>query len=398
MLLESGALLNATAFFAAVPFASLYLADETTLNTAAIGAVVGGIALSPAFGGVIGGMLVDRVGAARLIRIGLALYVVVYTLLATVRGTGAIVVLLLGLGVCRMVVEPGGKKLLSLVGGDDGRVFRVRYMTLCLGGILGPLIGGALFTLSPTLFFAVPAVLYLAYLVLFTARRRALGRLERAAAFAGGRFAVRAALRDRRLLAAAGAGLAVFFVFSQLESMIPLYLREHHGERASTYFAAAFVTNGVLALAFQIPIDRVQQRVGHRWLVAAGCLSFSAAFACYWASAGAVGWLFAGIVLWTVGEGILLPMPDMAVNAIADDRRKATYFGLADIRYLGFFLGPVAGGFLLGEAGAVYFAVMGVAVFACAPLLVRRYAAPTGPAEADRDRWDGSADPGGGFR
>ncbi|QKG23044.1 hypothetical protein [Actinomadura verrucosospora] len=55
-------------------------------------------------------------------------------------------------------------------------------------------------------------------------------------------------------------------------------------------------------------------------------------------------------MFWTVGEGILLPMPDMAVHEMASDERKGAYFGLSEVRQPGFFLGPLAGGFLL-DAG-----------------------------------------------
>lgn len=375
-LLETGALLNAIAFFAALPFASLYLADQTSLGKPAIGAVVGGIAIIAAFGGLLGGMLVDRFGAVRLMLIGLSLYVVVYGLLATVRGDTLIVVLLLLLGPPKLLIDPGSKKLLSLAADESGRVFRRRYMTLCMGGILGPLIGGALYSISPVWFFAVPSIMYSGYALLFLTRRRFLSELERPTSRSTGHFPIRRALRDRRLLAAAGAGLIIFIVFSQLESMIPLYIKSLYEDRAHQYFAALFLANAVLALAFQIPIDRVSTRMGRSQLVMLGCANFAISFFCFWAGSANLAMFFVGIVFWTVGEGILFPMPDMAVHAIADDERKATYFGFADIRYSGFFVGPVAGGVLLAGSIPGYFLVMGLFIFACLPLLIQKFAPP----------------------
>lgn len=377
-LLETGALLNSTAFFAALPFASLYLADQTTLGKPAIGAVVGGIAIIAAFGGLLGGMLVDRFGAVRLMLIGLSVYIVVYGLLTTVRGDTLIVVLLLLLGPPKLLIDPGSKKLLSLAADESGRVFRRRYMTLCLGGILGPLIGGALYSISPVWFFAVPSIMYFGYASLFFTRRRFLSELERPTSRSSGHFPVRRALRDRRLLAAAAAGLIFFIVFSQLESMIPLYIKSHYDDRAHQYFAALFLANAVLALAFQIPIDRVSTRLSRRQLVTLGCVNFAISFFCFWAGSANLAMFFVGIVFWTIGEGILFPMPDMAIHAISDDERKATYFGFADIRYAGFFVGPVAGGVLLVGSVPGYFTVMALFIFACLPLLIRKFPAPAG--------------------
>jgi MFS family permease len=377
LLLESGALLNSIAFFAAMPFASLYLSDHTHLSKPAIGAVVGAICLIAACGGFVGGAMVDRVGATRLMRIGLLLDVIVYGLLATIRNPGAIVPLILMLGPARLMVDPAGKKLLSQAMAGQARAFRVRYMTLCAGAIAGPAIGGVLYHVSPSAFFAVPAFFCGAYMVLVTARRRRLAELEtRSGGGTGTRGSLTAALRDRRLIAVAGAGIVIFVVFSQLESMIPLYMKGHYGSHAQSYFAVLFITNAVLALAFQVPIDRVSAKLSRNALIALGCAAFALSYVCFWASSASILLLFVGITVWTVGEGILLPMPDMAVHEMSGDDQKGVYFGFSDIRQAGFFFGPLIGGFLLGTHVVAYFLVMGSLIFLCVPLLFRGSVVP----------------------
>jgi MFS family permease len=245
-------------------------------------------------------------------------------------------------------------------------------MTLCAGGIGGPAIGGALYHVSPVLFFAVPAFFYTSYLVLVLVRHRDLAALQpprHAASEPSGKGAIRATLRDRRLLAIVTGGVVVFFVFSQMESMIPLYMKERYGDRTEGYFAVLFITNAVLALVLQIPIDKAAGRFGRTTMIVAGAVNFAIAFACYWASPAGLALMFAGVVFWTVGEGILLPMPDMAVHEMASDERKGAYFGLSEVRQLGFFLGPFAGGLLLDAGTTPYFVVMGTFVFFCVPLL-----------------------------
>jgi len=379
-LLEGGALLNSLAFFAAMPFAPLYLSEHTSLGKPAVGAVVGAVALTAAFGGLLGGMIVDRLGAVPLMRAGLVCYVAVYALLASVREAAAIVVLFLLLGGARLMVEPGAKKLLSHAadespGRAEGRVFRVRYMTLCAGAIGGPAIGGALYHVDPVAFFAVPAFFYASYLVLVLVRNRDLVALQPPRGEGAGpsaRASVAATLRDRRLLAVVAAGIVVFFVFSQLESMIPLYMKGQYGDRTEGYFAVLFITNAVLALALQLPIDRVSGRIGRTTLIVLGAANFTLAFACFWASPSGLAWLYAGIVFWTIGEGVLLPMPDIAVHEMASGEHKGAYFGLSEVRQLGFFLGPFTGGLLLDAGTTPYFLVMGTFIFLCVPLLMRR--------------------------
>ena len=109
----------------------------------------------------------------------------------------------------------------------------------------------------------------------------------------------------------------------------------------------------------------------------------------FWANSLWWPLLYLGVVFWTVGEGALVPIPDMLVHEIAVDGRKGLYFGLSDARQFGFFAGPVVGGLLLAGSTAAYFAVMGAAIFACVPFLLRAArsisaeAAPTASASVE---------------
>lgn len=358
------------AFFAALPFAALYLADRTDLPTAGIGAVVGGIPLIAALGGLAGGMLADRFGTVRLMRLGLLSNVLVYVALAFVTAPVAIIALFLCLGVGRTMVEPSMKKLLSLADTGDGRIFRVRYITLCLGAIVGPAVGGLLYHASPTAFFLVPAAFFALYLAVMVVRGGELARLDSPAS-GGSDAAWTAALRDPLLLAAIGAGAVVFLVFSQMDTAIPLYMKGSYGDRTEYLFASLLVVNAVLALLVQPLVIRLSERLPHGLLVTSGCACFAVAFAFVWLGTTSVVALYVAIVFWTLGEAILLPLPDIAVHAIATDDRKGTYFGLSELRYLGFFAGPVLGGVLLDLSAPVYFTGMALAIFLCVPLLSR---------------------------
>ncbi|MFE6131823.1 hypothetical protein ACFQ6Q_26725 [Streptomyces sp. NPDC056437] len=71
-------------------------------------------------------------------------------------------------------------------------------------------------------------------------------------------------------------------------------------------------------------------------------------------------WSRPGVFAWTIGEAILMPMADR----IAPDAEKGAFFGALEIRYLGFFVGPILGGALLGNGIWLYFGVMAVLSFA----------------------------------
>ncbi|MDX3586571.1 MFS transporter [Streptomyces europaeiscabiei] len=377
-LLIAGSLLNSIAFFSASPFLTLYLKDHSQLSLAVIGAVVGSIALISAIGGIAGGVMVDRLGAVLCIRLGLAVYIATYLLLAMVQGTAAIVALIMLLGVGRLLVEPAMKKLMSLAGGDDGSIFRFRYMTLCIGAIVGPAIGGLLYLGGSVYLFVCPAALFAGYLLLLVVRGTTLVALDPGRGGGGteeGRQSYaelfRGLVRDRRLMAAIGAGGMIFLVFSQIDSIIPLFIKEQNAGKAVALIASLLMVNAVLGIVLQVPIAWLGKKVSERLLIVLGCGAFAAGLLLFSAMQVSFVFLYVGIVFWTLGEAILLPMPDIAIHKMAEDGQKGTYFGLAELRYVGFFVGPVIGGGLLAVGATIYFVVMAVAIFGCVPLLAK---------------------------
>jgi MFS family permease len=383
-LLVAGSLLNSVSFFGTLPFLTLYLSDISTLRPAAIGAVVGSVPLVAAVGGLVGGSLSDRVGAARLVRYGLAGYVVLYGLLAVARSLPVVVVLIVLLGVGRLLVEPAMKTMLSLAAGEGGgNVFRIRYITLCVGAMIGPLIGAVLYSVAHWLIFLLPAVIFLAYLVFLTVNLARLRTLDRPAGAASGRASWRDALRHRALLLVVAGGFVVFFGFSQFESILPLFIKSVRGDAAVRWFSVLLVANALLGILLQYPAERASRRLSNGPLALVGCLAFAGGLLLFGLLPTSPWFLYAGVVLWTVGEALLLPMPDMIIHAITPEDRRGTWFGLAELRYLGFFVGPVVGGALLPHGPWPYVVTMAAVFFLAVPLL------------AGRSTVDGAAEPAG---
>jgi MFS family permease len=370
-LLVTGSFFNSVAFFAALPFLALYLSDISSLSPAAIGAVVGAVALIGAFGGFAGGMLGDRFGAVTLIRVGLVIYVGTYALLATTSQLAVVIVLVLMLGVGRVLVEPSMKKLMSLAAaGTQGGVFRIRYVTLCLGAIVGPPIGAGLYAVSKSLMFVLPALVFAVVLMLMAVHAGPLRQLDRPMTREPS-SSWREALSDRALMLTVGAGVVIFFVFSQFESILPLFMKAELGSSAIGHFSVLLVINAALGIAVQFPAERMSGRVSDSAVALGGCVAFAAALLLFAAVPAGLGFLYAAVVLWTVGEALLLPMPDMLIHKLTPDHSKGSYFGLAELRYVGFFLGPVVGGALLTQNTSLYFGAMAVLIFAAWPLLSR---------------------------
>lgn len=369
-LLVAGSLLNSIAFFATLPLLTLYLSDISTLSATAIGAVVGAVALIAAVGGLLGGVLTDRWGAVTLIRSGLALYVLLYALLASTTQLRWVVPLILLLGVGRLVVEPSMKKLLSLAAaGTGGAVFRIRYVTLCLGAIVGPLIGAAAYSVSRTALFVLPTVVFAAYLVFFSVNARRLRAVDAVRDDSTGMPDWVVALRDRTLLLIVAGGFVVFFVFSQFESILPLFVQQERGDAAVGWFATMLAANAALGILFQFPAERLSRRLPPGTMAGIGVAGFAVSLPLFGLLTVSPVFLYLGVVTWTVGEAVLIPMPDVLIHEHTPPERSGAYFGLAELRYVGFFLGPVTGGALLTVDDGAYFGLLAVIVLLAWPPL-----------------------------
>lgn len=63
--------------------------------------------------------------------------------------------------------------------------------------------------------------------------------------------------------------------------------------------------------------------------------------------------LILGVFVYSLGEVIAIPGLDITIDKIAPDDRKNLYFGFAELRGIGFVLGPVIMGMLLQRFDAI---------------------------------------------
>ncbi|WP_405775326.1 MFS transporter [Streptomyces sp. NBC_01538] len=368
-LLFAGSLLDSFAFFGTMPFLTLYLSDLSAMTEVQIGMVVGSAALIPAFGGFAGGTLGDRIGALGLVQAGVVTYVVAYALLAVARELPVVIALVMLLGVARLMVEPSMKKIMSQATEEtDGAVFRLRYLTWCIGAVVGPAIGAAAYAVEKWLIFVWPALVFLVFLLLLRVHAPKLRFADGPGA--GERVPWARVVTDRLLLRVVAAGFVLYFVFKQLDSMLPLFIKAERGASAVGYYSVLLAVNAVLGILFQFPVARMSKRISTPGMALLGSCAFAAAFLFFAALPFGTGFLFAGIAAWTLGEVILIPLPDMVIHQNTPNGSKGAYFGLAELRFAGFFLGPVVGGAILGGAGSwTYFISMALCSFGCWALL-----------------------------
>ncbi|MNN51999.1 putative transporter [compost metagenome] len=154
-------------------------------------------------------------------------------------------------------------------------------------------------------------------------------------------------LKDYRLVCFTLGGVLSAVVFGQFTAFLSQYLvvtsTPEHTYRVISYIVA---TNAVTVIALQYLIGRrISSRRLFPWLLA-GMAMFLAGLLGFSLAGSLLAWCLAMLVF-TLGEIIVIPAEYMFIDAIAPEHLRGMYYGAQNLSNLGAALGPVICGFAL---------------------------------------------------
>ncbi|MGO4571304.1 MFS transporter [Microvirga sp. 2TAF3] len=352
-MLIAGAGITAIARGMSLTFLALKLQQEFGLNPAGIGALLGA---GPLLGAVIApfaGSISDLVGRKVILLISLV----------------SMSFALVGLGLANSILTFGAAQIVSAIAeaiyspvsralmSDASpphlrlRVFSWRYLATNAGWAIGPMIGVAIGTGASALFVTAGVVYALfAIMVACIVPHRVLqAETGEGAKHAASLRNLGAAFRDHRLIFFLGGGTLLLAVHGQWSVTLSQYIGSTF-EDGIKAFALLVTTNAVVVLLASTPARHVIQRIGALRALVLGCILFLAGEVGFAASSG-VEMLIASMVVFTLGEVLVIPAEYVLVDGIANDANRGSYFGAHSFSSVGNFLGPLLGGFALGAFG-----------------------------------------------
>lgn len=323
---------------------------EATFALGAYGA--GGV-----LGLLIGGMLADRLGARNATVLSMFSSAVLVASLLYVPSYGLLLIAVAVVGLVSQIFKPASATLLSELTPESRQVmiFAMYRFGLNLGSTAAPLIGYGLYHLDNehyTLLFwgeALVAVVYGALALVALPRRERISAEPGAGLKAPPAGSYLAVLRNRRYTLFLIAAFLNAAIYVQYLSTLPLDV-EAEGVPIFWY-TAAVALNGLIVIAFELPLTKVSQHWPFKMLVglAFGLVGLGVAF--YGLPLGPAV-IIAGTLIWTLGEVIGAPavfaFPAMAGPA----HLKGRYIGSFQFMFgLGSAIGPVVGGALFTAFG-----------------------------------------------
>ncbi|MEV6368712.1 MFS transporter [Micromonospora musae] len=400
-----GTLLSAIGRGLTLPFLFIYLTDVRGLTDARAGLVIGWygavtLALSP-----LGGTLIDRFGARRVVLPCLLIEAVGTGSLALVHSTGSAFLVATVIAVGSSAIWSGQNTILASLT-DDGerqRVFGLNFALLNLGIGIGGMTSGAIVdTGRPVTFqmiYLLDAVSYLMPALILLTLPGVGRRISSAAAgersSGGGYLTV---LRDRPFRRLVIFGLILTTCgYAQIEVGFTAYAIRVV-EVSPRVVAWALAANTVMiVLAQLVVIRRLEGRSRTGALAVVG-----AVFAAAWLILGAAGvvgtsnaivaalGVMACSAIFGFGETMLSPVMPALTNALATDELRGRYNAMSSMIFgVSGVIGPVTAGPLIGAAdGKVWVAAVvgGCLLASVVALSLRRLLTPAvdGRAAADQ--------------
>lgn len=379
LLLIAGSGMVAIARGMSLTFLAIRLQQDFGLSPAMIGVLIGagpllGAAVSP-FAGTISDRIGRRVvlvtallfAGLGLVGLGLAQSVAAFALAHIVSSVSA------------AVYEPVSRALMSDAAPEKLRLkmFSWRYLMINAGWAVGPMIGLAIGANSPLPFVIAGIVHFVFAAAIFAVIPAALANSagRTAAAQAPGFRRLSTALRDRRLLFYVGGGTLLMAVYGQWSVTLSQYLTTNLAD-GMKIFAWLVTTNAAVVVLATAPARLAIEKIGPMRAMVLGCVLFLGGELGFAISTDAT-MLIGFMVLFTIGEVLVVPAEYVLVDKISNDNNRGAYFGAHSLSSVGNFVGPLAGGLALGAFGGQgMFMLFAILAAGSAVLFAIGYASP----------------------
>ncbi|MDT8907515.1 MFS transporter [Pseudomonas fluorescens] len=334
----------------ALPYLVVYFSQAFGLGVTDIGLVVGGALIVSSVLGVYGGFLVDRFSNDRILLAAASLFALAFAVAFQVGSLVPFIIAIVVVNLSYAVVDIAVKSGIGFLVTPDkrGGVFSMKYTLTNVGYAIGPFLGVLFAKISPGMPFAVSAIIGAGFVAFYSslgARLPRAGQTERTnQPFA--RVLVHL-VRNYRLVCFTIGGVLSAIVFGQFTAYLSQYLivtsTPENTYRIINYLVT---TNACVVIGLQYLIgSRIHQKNLFRMLMLgmaffiAGLMGFAHAQA--W-----MAWVVA-MIIFTVGEIIIIPAEYLFIDYIAPEDMRGVYYGAQNLSNLGAALGPVLCGFVL---------------------------------------------------
>lgn len=317
-----------------LPFLAVYF-TEKNISISKVGLILGISSFTSSFSCIISPFFEKILGTKISIIISVFIIAICYFLISITENYVAILFIVILQGIGQGIVNPLLKKSVAMFNkGNENISFRYRYIILCIAIIIGPIIGNILNILGVDIMLKIVAV----GCIISCFSMSGLSNFESVT-----EKTIEKKEKDKinfSILIFIIWSILVFTVFSVFESVSPLAIQPY-STNAEKLFSIMIILNSILAIVLQPVIILLNDKLELKYQLMIGSLAFSIAYIWFAYSKGNFINLMLATTIFTVGEAVLIPMLDVLIGKISDDKKLTGVYAISEIKQLGFFIGPV---------------------------------------------------------
>lgn len=352
ILLLSATFILTVARALALPYLVIYFSEAFGLGVADIGLAVGGALIVSSVLGVYGGFLVDRFSNYRVMLVAATVFALAFAVAFQVTSLVPFIIAIVVVNLAYAVVDIAVKSGIGFLVAPDkrGGVFSLKYTLTNVGYAIGPFLGVMFAKVSPGMPFAVAALIGAVFVLLYGLVGGRIPRPTGSASDGSGTSFANVLVhlvKNYRLVCFTIGGILSAIVFGQFTAYLSQYLIvTSDPQNAYQIINYLVTTNACVVIGLQYLIgSRINQHNLFRMLML-GMLFFVVGLMGFAYAQIPVIWVLAMIVF-TVGEIIIIPAEYLFIDYIAPEDMRGVYYGAQNLSNLGAALGPVLCGIAL---------------------------------------------------
>ncbi|MCM3737814.1 MFS transporter [Bacillus cytotoxicus] len=327
--------------FAVMAFLAIYLSNSLHFSAMQVGTILTALTITSRVFPLCTGILADRIGYITMMIAGMMLRGIGFLALGIFSGFHTIMLATIFVGFGTAFYEPSAR---AVFGSQPAHIRKdtFTYLNLFLNGgaIIGPIIGSILLRLNPMYPFIFTGSLMLVLAFLFFLLRSHFHVTVHETQLLTG---LKVAGQNKLFLSFSLIMVFFYTMFTQLTVALPLHMNNLSHDQ--NLVGLVITINAITGFLFMIAFKYLFKKYHALSLVKYGVLLMGLSFLLIPFSFHP-NWLLVCVILFTIGETLVLPNADIAVANFSNEQYTATYFGFFQLSLaLGFTIGNYTGTF-----------------------------------------------------
>lgn len=346
-------------------YAPIFFVNHVGLSATAVGFALGSASISGVIGRILGGSFSDSQfwGRRKTLLLSAAISVIASVVLASANNLTILVIgnLLVGLG--QGFYWPANESVVADLTAPEQRheAYAITRLADNLGLGMGVVLGGALISTTGAYrsLFIIDAISFVVFFgVVYFAIKETYKPVK--TNLNSVKSSWLSALRNRRLLIYVLVNIIFTTYVSQLQSTLPLYLKNFVALGASGAkftegtISVIFGWHLALAILFQLPVARGLRRFTHPQALSFSALMWALGFSLMWVTGVAtnhqLGWAISALGVFAIAIVSYTPSASALITELAPKSQLGVYFSISSLCWAaGYFIGPPLGGWALDQ-------------------------------------------------